>query len=300
MLYRLARKFDAGTLPREFVERYRSVDCDTLRVGVWVLCNGRFDAELLSSELSIPLKSAEKAVEFWLNAGLIVSTEDNAGKESVTVADPVAVPRLSHMEIAQLSVRDPHVARLVQESQRILGRNLTAAEAARLISVYNFYDFDPEVLLMMLEYAKPRSKRSPFAYLERTAQEWNSLGIKTQEAAEARLRFLEKREKEEEEASELLELDKALTWKEKSLIDAWYEDLGYGSAMIREAYLHTGKSSVAYINSVLRSWYEKGYRTPEDARKTVSNAPAAQPKKSTGKKSGKSILKWAVDNSISD
>ena len=251
-MYRLAEKFDKKKLPPELVERYRSCGADSLKVALWALCNGNFDADMISADLSIPLEAVEKAVGYWVKAGLFVDLAATASGDTVSPVTVEEIPRLNHIELSELSLRDPNVARIIQESQKIIGRNLTSPETARFLSIYNFYDFEPAVLLMMLEYSRPRSKR-PFSYLEKIASEWNSLGVTTVSAAEKHLQLLETRDKHEAEVSEILDLSEPLKLRDKQFIRVWFEDFHYGTDMVREAYAQTGKSSVSYINTVLRS-----------------------------------------------
>ena len=270
-IFRLAEKFDKKKLPPELIERYRTCDAQTLKVAIWALCNDGFDAQQVSMDLDIPLKSAEKALDFWLKAGMLVDLDSaEKSRDSAVIPDSYEIPRLNHIEISNLSLRDPNVAKLAQESQRIIGRILTSVESARLLSIYNYYHFEPEVLLMMLEYSRKRTKR-PFSFLEKMAMEWHEAGIVTMSAAEKHFVILEQREKNEAEVASLLGIERPLTLREKQFIQAWFEDFGYRIDMITEAYQQTGKDSVSYLNSVLRNWYASGYKTVEETRKEFMN-----------------------------
>ena len=61
------------------------------------------------------------------------------------------------------------------------------------------------------------------------------------------------------------------TPKQLEIIRHWSEDLKYGIEMIMYAYETnvdtTGKYHINYVNRVLDSWHEKGYKTPEDVEK---------------------------------
>ncbi|MBR2671212.1 MAG: DnaD domain protein [Oscillospiraceae bacterium] len=286
-MFKLAEKFDKKKLPSEFVERYRVCDAHTLKVAIWALCNGSFDIQQISADLSIPHSAVEKAVDYWLKAGLLIDIESTEKtRDSAVIAESYEIPRLNHIEISNMSLRDPNVAKLIQESQRIIGRNLTSTESARFLSIYKYYPFEPEVLLMMLEYSRKRTRR-PFSYLEKMAAEWHESGIVTMASAEKHFRILEQREKNEAEVQSILGQENPLTLKEKQFIQAWFEDFGYGREMISEAFAQTGKASVSYLNSVLRNWYSSGFRTVNDTRKEFTNTVVSN---DAPKSAGKSDL----------
>ena len=63
--------------------------------------------------------------------------------------------------------------------------------------------------------------------------------------------------------------DRNLIDKEREYISAWFQDYGFSIPMIKLAYERTvertGKLSFPYVNSILRSWYEKGVTSPKQA-----------------------------------
>lgn len=60
-------------------------------------------------------------------------------------------------------------------------------------------------------------------------------------------------------------LERELSQTEAGYIGKWVSELSMSEAMIRNAYertiSNTGKISMPYMNTILKSWYEKGIKT---------------------------------------
>ena len=81
-------------------------------------------------------------------------------------------------------------------------------------------------------------------------------------------------------------LDREFSQTEKNYISHWVSQLSMSEAMIKNAYertiMSTGKLSMPYMNSILKSWFEKGIKTVSQIAEKES-APAT---KGRGKTSG--------------
>ena len=64
----------------------------------------------------------------------------------------------------------------------------------------------------------------------------------------------------------IFNLDKnKLTSSEKTIINGWYESLGMNEEMIKAAFeAGAVNASIRYCNGILKSWAQKGYKTPAD------------------------------------
>ena len=68
---------------------------------------------------------------------------------------------------------------------------------------------------------------------------------------------------------------RALTSKEKTMIESWICGMQYSEEVLKLAYEITvnaiGKASIPYANSVLERWNAAGYRTEQDVQKAISD-----------------------------
>ncbi|MCL2538734.1 MAG: DnaD domain protein [Oscillospiraceae bacterium] len=282
----LSGKYDLSSFPVSFIERYRAADGPALKVALYLLFGNSADAAQIAAELSLPPSTVERSLNFWLLAGLLT--------ESLPVADLSAKPakpkviqaerRIPVTEMAK-RLRNPEIAALLQESQSYLGRTLTQNESERLLCIYEYDELPVDVILMIVAYSKNKAKRNLIGYIERVAREWKEDEIDTGEKAENHLALLAQRERRYKKIAELLEIDESVfKYKDRQYIDFWFEELGYDAAFAEEAYLRQGNKSIAYINKIMRSWAEKGYKTIKETRSEVSNTAAPAPNRKSKRK----------------
>lgn len=296
-MYRIKGDYSAA-LPLPLIERYRSSDGPAIKAALWFMLNGCCTAEKLSGELSIPLNVAERVISFWLDAGLIETCE---GQETIgetkedELPETVKLPqrKISTLDLSDVLLRDAELATLLQASQEYLLRPLTTSESSKLANIYLETGLPAEVLLMIVAYSKTRAKRGVLSYVAKIANQWSDDGINTAEKAEKHLRLLEIRESRENKVAAILETDGSFTYREKQYISIWYEDYQYGDDFVREAYLHAGKPSVAYINGILKAWHAEGIKTVAQTRLKPSNAQVQVKKKPDS--SGGSLIKKAAN-----
>jgi len=297
-MYRIKNEYSAG-LPLPLIERYRTSDGPALKAALWFILNGTCSAEKLSVELSIPLNVADRVISFWLDAGLIEKNDNEAPISDTTsdeLPETVKLPqrKISTLDLSDVLLRDSDLATLLQASQEYLLRPLTTSESSKLANIYLETGLPAEVLLMIVAYSKSRAKRGVVSYIAKIANQWADDGINTAEKAEKHLRLLEIRELREMKVADILESDGSFTYREKQYISIWYEDYQYGDDFVREAYLHAGKPSVAYINGILKAWHAEGIKTVAQTRLKPSNAQV-QVKKKPDSASGGSLIKKAAN-----
>lgn len=267
MAYRLCKNLgDSIAVPQLVVSKLPQLEEDWLRVALMVLATGETDPARLARELR--LKSVEKAREallFWKGAGLLESCEES----TVPAGDLAgANPVRSHMttpEVTAAARNDPSIAALVQECQRLMGGVITQADTNIFVSLYVADGLPVDFILLGVAHFVSLGKRSA-RYIERALLGWQAEGIDTVEAAERYLKLLALRTEREAETARLFHLEDAkFTKAEQRAIACWYEEFQYGEDMIAEAIAYAGeKSSVRYVNGILRAWHSKGYRTVRD------------------------------------
>ncbi len=191
---------------------------------------------------------------------------------------------------------------LVAEVQRRLGKVLSTADLKSLYSIYDFSGLPPEVILLVVswcveeyqrKYGPGRLPRMP--QIQREAIRWKERGVDTAECAEAHLKRLAMLRERSVQVLSLLDIrDRPPVAKEKEYIAAWV-DMGFPDEVIRMAYERTVMKkqtmSWPYMDSILKSWHQKGLHTAEqiaagDSRRpksrSVSGAGATAPQPAYG------------------
>ena len=288
----LSEKFNLDGFPVSFIERYRSADSSALKVGLFLLFGNIADIDGISKELSIPISDVERSLNYWLAAGFLTDASAEKKKPDCSHVKKPVIPqnerRMPTTKIAKY-LRNPEIAALLQEAQAYLGRTLSQNESERLLCIYEYDELPVEVILIIVAYSKKRAKRNLIGFIEKIAREWKEDEIDTSIKAEEHLAVLDMRERRYKLISELLDTDVSVfKFRDRLYIDQWFEQLGYDGVLVEEAKLQSGNNSVAYLNKILRSWSEKGYRTVKDTRQEISQSAA--PVTSRRKKSGSENL----------
>ena len=184
-------------------------------------------------------------------------------------------PSYSESDVLDAMDHDNSFRLLYGEIQRLLGRNLNTEELKILLSFTRYLGLPAEVISVLVSYCRDRARqksgRNPsLRAIEKEAYSWAEQGIDTLEEAAAYIHSCNVR------SSRLLELMRTLQIRGRSLTQAeekyaagWLE-MGFDDGVIQMAYektcLNTGGLNWNYMNKILSSWYESGFRTVEQIK----------------------------------
>ena len=203
-------------------------------------------------------------------------------------------PTYSREEIAEIAKGDAEFRELAMQTERRLGRSPSPNELQILLQIYHWLGLPCSVIILIVNYcadvmAEKRGRRLTLNMVQKTANKWMDHGIDTLDKADSYLQTLEKQNKYLSEVAALLHIT-ALTPSVESYIREW-ADRGTPLELVERAAdiaaVKFGSLNMAYINGILRGWYEKGLltlkavETQEGARKasvserTAGNAERA-------------------------
>jgi DnaD/phage-associated family protein len=252
------------------------------------LSNGA-DAKSVADFLKIPLSEAEDALRFWVQAGILSSiaevatpTETPKAPAKKTVAK-AQVEKPNREEIFSSAASDAALAWLLQEAEMTFGRALRFSEMQTLAWLYLDHGMDVSLLITLITYAIKEGKATT-SFIESTALIWLEQGISTLSEADAYMTERNMRKTAWGMIEKAFGLDHRMP-SEKELVFAseWVIKWGFGEKMLKAAYNicvdKNAKISMPYINKILKSWFEKGIKSPEDIAEAEASK-AKTPKKS--------------------
>lgn len=244
--------------------------------------------EVLSKELDITIDRTLFILDFWVSRNEIFKDETGyrfpdtdivQAPKSVPAPQKqysggkrkVSRPSYSMKEIDTVAATNKSISGLFYQAETVLSKVLTQSDMEMLYSFVDWLGLPVEVITMLLSYAAKKGKTGR-RYLETVAIDWAERGIDTFEAAEAHVMVLEAADSAEKKIRNILGIyDRALTATEKKYISAWCEDERISMELIPVAYdrtvVNTGKLSLAYMNKILLSWAEDGFKSPADVEK---------------------------------
>ncbi|MFT8888775.1 MAG: DnaD domain protein [Ethanoligenens sp.] len=276
-------------LPCEIVDQYiNDAPADTLRVLLYLYRHGgTLDSETLCDALHIKEKTLLEALAFWsdkqlftLDAGQTTSAAAEAAAQIAPQPKPQKAkstrPALesptqyTSTDIVNRSKNNAEIRFLLDTAPTLLGRLLSPADCSTLLYLYDSAGLPADVILMLLEYCVSTGHTN-LRYLEKVAFSWAEDGIDTHEKAEQRILQLESLHSFEGQIRSIMGITgRALTASERQHMVRWSNEWNTPPELVRTAFdicvKRTGKLSFSYINSILKTWHEKGYTTAEQAQ----------------------------------
>lgn len=229
-------------------------------------------ADRIADAAGISREQLSSALAFWRGAGVIAIDGAPSPKKEAERPKPPAVrttaAELSAADIERIMTSSPERRSLLNECQQTVGHMFNNTEAATVLGMRENLGVDDEYILLLTAFCVKRGKTT-VKYVEKMALSLYEKDIDTTEALEEYLSWLEASESLEGRLRTLFGTGtRSFTKKERDFIERWSREFGYGYEMIEAAYGTTvnaiGKHSMPYMNRVLESWHEKGYKTPDD------------------------------------
>lgn len=276
-------------LPMEFINKYMiSANATYVKVYLYGLAKcyeGEEDVSnaTIAEALDILETDVSKAWRYWKKVGLVHSEGkgilifDAVGTEPVKDESQKAdmhkeQPKESSEKTKNASIKDiskamginPKMKETVTMAEQLLKKPLTQREITSLYSFMQDYSMTQEMVILLLEYCVTMDKTN-FSYIEKVADGWREQGITTLADATKVLNRLNKEVRMQKKCKKIFGLDRELSQTELNYIARWVSELSMSEAMIRTAYektvTNTGKISMPYMNTILKSWFEKGIKT---------------------------------------
>lgn len=330
-------------LPTEIADKHlRMAGKAQLKVLLWLYRNPNtpFELSVVSRDTGIPRDEIDDAMLYWMEQGLVAKDGEESVKTSAsapTAAENVRTEEKStafqineqplqtteakktkEVIMVKPSVRDvakrlgeaPEIADLFNEVQEVFGRTLGHDGQANLLMLHDHYGLSTEVIVMLCSYAKTVGKHGALAYIMQMGKTWSEEGITDFETASRKIARLETTHGIWEEFRTLTGMENPRpTQKQSEMLEIWANDYSYGTDVIYYAYEKTvekkGKINFGYMNGMLRSWNESGFKTIAEIERAaaefaegVRSKKASKPTQSESSNSPSYDIELAMKRSL--
>ncbi len=227
----------------------------------------------------------EGALAFWRGTGLLCTCEQG-GQMPVTPAPeaPVSAPRViperglpsySTEELSSILARREGLAQLLDDCQQAFGKIFNTNEIAIIAGLVDYLGLTGEYVLLLLTHCRNMEKRS-LRYVEKMAITLHDEGVHGARELEERLHRIETMASATGRVRAIFGItSRALTSKEKAMIERWVCEMKLDEEMLTRAYEMTvdaiGKPSMPYANKILERWFADGYKTVEDVERALAD-----------------------------
>lgn len=247
----------------------------------------------IAARTALPSADVEAAVSFWRGTGILAAEEGDVQSAPVAAA-PAAeatqprviadkgLPSYSTEELAGILDRRSELAQLINDAQQAFGKVFNTNEVSIIAGLADYLGLDAEYILLLLTHCRNMEKKS-LRYVEKMAITLHDEGVHGARNLEERLQRIEMMAKATGRIRAMFGItSRALTAKEKQILEGWICTMQYDDEVIRRAYETTvdaiGEPKVSYANKILERWYADGLRTAEE----VDNAMAEYRRKKAG------------------
>jgi DnaD/phage-associated family protein len=235
--------------------------------------NASFTAEGAAKALCRTPAEISAAAEKLRSSGLF-----SAEKKAFAPRPAEELPQYPVGEIIKTAKTESAFQAVIDEAQHIFGKILTGPEINTLYGLYSDLALPPEVIILLINHCVgfTREKFGPgkmpsMRTVEKEGYAWFNAEIVTLDRCEEHLRRLSERRDKSSRIKRVLQInDRGFTASEASYVDDWLK-MGFDTEAIAEAYdrtvMKTGRLQWKYMDSILKSWNDKGLHTPEEIEK---------------------------------
>lgn len=292
-------------VPTAVVDKYLKLATPSqLKVLLYLLrhqCTS-IDLKQLSEALSMNEELIEEAVMFWEQTDLFsVSEKNNASSDPVSSSIPekqitetsssITAQRsssditLTPSEIAAELKRDAGLMNLFRMAEQLTGEPLNHMQQRSLLWQYQYLSVSGDIILTIMSYCRSIGKNS-IQYAEKLLTAWWNRGICTMQQINDEIVKDQQRRSYHGTIARTLDMNRPPTPKQREYFDSW-QTMQIPVDLIRYAYEktieQTNKLSLAYMQKILTTWAEAGYKTREDVDtndKLTQNSTAIKAKTS--------------------
>lgn len=232
----------------------------------------------IASQAGVTADTADNAVLYWQKIGIIsISGKIKSTNQSTynelspySGADENQSPaKYSSKEIAQIVNSNSNVKLLYDQLELTLGRELRFSERCGYINLYEYYGFEVQSIILLVEYCVSIGKTA-MRYIETVARSLYDNGITNYRDIEKEIQKMAKSHTYESKIKRMLGINSNLSTKQAQIVSSWFERQ-FSDSLIEEAYEitldNTGKLSFPYMNKILENWADIGVKKPEDIEK---------------------------------
>lgn len=277
---------ESFSVPVSVVDKYLDAPETELRLLLFLLrfSNHSFLKEELEEKLGVDEKKLKEAFGYWVKRGVLFKYRDRYVLERPRITASEAI-RYSADRIAERIESDKQIFFLYKQAEDAFKKPLTPESASTILSLVDFVGLQPEVAALLIQYCADEKKS--LMSLASMGIDWSEKGIDTFEKAEEYLTKAKERNETANRVSHLLGISgRKLTNEEKTVFVKWSDEFGFDADVINLAYdssvKNTGKYQYKYMDKILSSWNEKGYKTAADIQ-SGEEKPAVKTRKRKNK-----------------
>ena len=285
---------EAVSIPFAAVAKFDKATKKDIKILVCLCAMGRFAADpetakrTVASELGYTEEDVANAIAFWRGAGVIdiEETEESSVTESQKRAETSSereganlrhadeLPKYTTEELTSILEKRKELSTLIDTCQQLYGKVFNTSEINILIGLSDYLGFDHEYILLLFAHVGKMERKS-VRTVEKLAFRFADEEITDADMLREHLSFLEKSQELESKVRTTFGINsRALTGKEKKLVQKWLGEYKFSFDIIEKAYEltieSTQKPSLPYAGAILDRWHQEGLDTLEKIEENIA------------------------------
>lgn len=218
-------------------------------------------SSLPASPANIPNQIQSPSAAESVNKSVPTAEFKNALGQSAEIRTKEKI-RYPFDECMKFVAEDEQLKNMLTAVEATLGKQLTHTEVTCFVTLVKWYGLPCTIIPMLIQYCKSIGKSS-ISYIESTGIGWAAEEIDNFEKAEKKISSLTSRRKAWNTVRSALEIpERKATESELKYCDLWINSQHIEVDLIRHAYdkciNKNGKISFAYMNGIIKRYFERG------------------------------------------
>lgn len=227
------------------------------------------DGKITSPESLAELAHTSKArasasLAFWEEAEVI--REYDGSEPTVTEEYKTGEKKEESAASVAKKIKDEGLASLIAECARIMDKPmLSTTETKKIVNIYSQYNLNEEYIVTLAAFLKEKNRLTA-ARLADEAEHLSKKGITCTEDLEIYIDKAAKLSDAEWQYKRIMGVfGRALSPVESEMAERWFCTYAYSEEIIKLAFGIATKNNIkleiAYMDAIVKNWYEKGCRT---------------------------------------
>lgn len=245
--------------------------------------NDNVTNQTIAKNLNIPLSDVLCAWDFWEDKGIIKKhKKDDEWNYSVEFLNLKKLyienvlssnnPKKEKMTPDGLILHNEnvHIQKMFNEINEIISRPLVPNEKMEILDIMEKYNMSCDMIKSAYSYSKEKRGIKSVKYVEGIIRNWYDSKIYTIEDLEQHFFRRSERFGLYKIVFKELGFSREPSKSERDAMDLWQDKLNYTLDVILKACSKSkniSNPSIAFIDGILKSWYEKGFKNVEDIEK---------------------------------
>lgn len=228
-------------------------------------------SSILATTLNLLESDILNALNYWNDEGVIklipIDKMNNFSIEFLTLDDEDPNVKKDNINILE-ALNNSETTDMLKDIEKILARPLSSKEMEIYLGWQREFNFPSELILILIEYCSSKGKTN-FRYIEKVAEAWHDMNIRTVEEAQIHIKQNEDKWTKIRRILSYLGMKTSEVMKpQEEMLEKWIFTYKFSMQVIEKAcdicFERLNRADFKYIDGILNKWYQNDIKTLED------------------------------------